>query len=209
MFGPEDFQKETDVSRETLEKFKTYAALLTKWQAKINLIGPGTSGDVWQRHFLDSAQLLPLVNDGADANPARTWLDVGSGAGFPGLVLALLGENVILVEPSAKRAAFLRQVIRDLGLKSEVMCEKIEKTRPFQVDIVTARALAEIDQLLAWGAPFLGENGEMWLLKGAKAEEELTSAHKHWNMTEEIFPSRTDVTGKVIRLSNISMAGDA
>jgi len=209
MFGPEDFQKATNVSRETLEKFQTYAALLAKWQEKINLIGPATRQDVWQRHFLDSAQLLPLVLMASPGKKRRLWLDIGSGAGFPGLVLALLGEKVVLVEPSAKRAAFLRLVIRETGVNAEVLQQKIEEISYFSVDIVTARALADIDQLLIWGAPFLAPGGEFWLLKGGKAEEELTSARKNWIMTEEIFPSRTGAGGKVIRLTNICMAGDA
>jgi 16S rRNA (guanine527-N7)-methyltransferase len=209
MFGPEDFQKTTNVSRETLEKFKIYAGLVAKWQEKINLIGPATREDVWQRHFLDSAQLLPLVQK---ANPDKgplTWMDIGSGAGFPGLVLALLGEKVTLVEPSAKRAAFLRQIIRETGVNVEVIQDKIEEIRPFPVDIVTARALASVDQLLVWGVPFLKVGGEFWLLKGARADEELTSARKNWIMTEELFPSRTEPGGRVVRLTEISMAGSA
>jgi len=207
MFGTEEFQKETNVSHETLEKFQTYAALLGKWQQKINLIGPATKEDVWRRHFLDSAQLLPLALKAYPKKKHRTWLDIGSGAGFPGLVLALLGEKVILVEPSAKRAAFLRQVIRETGLDIEVKQKKIEEISPFPVDVVTARALADIDQLVAWGAPFLAPGGEFWLLKGSRAEEELTLARKNWNMTEEIFPSRTAAAGQIIRLTNICMAG--
>ncbi|MCH8080929.1 MAG: 16S rRNA (guanine(527)-N(7))-methyltransferase RsmG [Proteobacteria bacterium] len=209
MFGPEDFQKAANVSRETLEKFKIYAALLSKWQNKINLIGPATREDVWQRHFLDSAQLLPLVQKAKPAKGPLTWMDIGSGAGFPGLVLALLGEKVVLVEPSAKRAAFLRQVIRETGVNAEIIQEKIEEIRPFPVDIVTARALANIGQLLAWGTPFLKAGGEFWLLKGARAEEELTSARKNWIMSEELFPSRTGPAGTVVRLTEIGMAGPA
>ncbi len=209
MFGPEDFQKATNVSRETLEKFKIYAGLLSKWQEKINLIGPATKEDVWKRHFLDSAQLLPLVQKAKPDKAPLTWLDIGSGAGFPGLVLALLGEKIVLVEPGAKRAAFLRQVIREASVNAEVIQEKIEEISLFPVDIVTARALADIAQLLAWGVPFLRQGGEIWLLKGARAEEELTSARKNWIMTEKVFPSRTEAGGKVVRLTNISMAGDA
>ncbi len=207
MFGPEDFQKATNVSRETLEKFKIYAGLLSNWQEKINLIGPATKKDVWQRHFLDSAQLLPIVQKARPDKAPLTWLDIGSGAGFPGLVLALMGEKVFLVEPGAKRAAFLRQVIREAGVNAEVKQEKIEEIRPFPVDIVTTRALAGIDQLLAWGVPFLRQGGEFWLLKGARAEEELTLARKNWIMSEELFPSRTEPGGRVVRLTEISMAG--
>ena len=210
MFGAEEFQKATNVSRETLEKFKLYVELLERWQKKINLIGPATRKDVWRRHFMDSAQLLPLVLGSELGNGSRSWLDLGSGAGFPGLVLSLLGEEkIFLVEPSSKRAAFLREAIRETGAKAEVIQSKIAEISHFPVDIITARALTSVDQLLAWGVSFLQEGGEFWLLKGNRVEQELTLARKNWNMAQEIFPSRTNPEGKIIRLRNISMAGAA
>lgn len=210
MFGPEDFLEATNVSRETLDKFKRYAELLAEWQAKINLIGPATTGDVWGRHFYDSAQLLPLVLKSSPGRGPRTWLDMGSGAGFPGLVLSLLGENsVFLAEPSAKKCAFLRQVIRETGAGAKILQAKVKDIETFPVDIVTSRALAPIADLLEWGAPYLREGGEFWLLKGNSAEEELTLVKKNWNMTTEIFPSKTGNGGKILRFSNIRMAGAA
>jgi len=210
MFGPEDFQKATDVSRETLDKFKRFAELLAEWQQNINLIGPATTKDVWGRHFMDSAQLLPLVLKCRPEKGPRTWLDIGSGAGFPGLVLSLMGEkHVYLAEPSAKRCAFMRQVIRETGGAAKILQAKVKDIETFPVDIVTSRALAPIADLLEWGSPFLREDGEFWLLKGNRAEEELTLAMKNWNMTVEIFPSKTDTRGKILRLSAVRMAGAA
>ena len=146
----EEFGKATDVSRETLEKFQIYYDFLLAWQKKINLIGRGTEKEIWRRHFLDSAQLLPLVKKHTALPEGRTWLDIGTGAGFPGLVLALLGEEVSLVEPNSKKCAFLRTVLRETEAKAKIYNSKIEDLSPFPVDLVTARALTSIDRLIAW-----------------------------------------------------------
>lgn len=200
MITAEEFQKAANVSRETLDRFRVYFELLLNWQKKINLIGPGTEKDVWGRHFLDSAQVLGLVNK-AGIKKNRSWLDIGSGAGFPGLVLSLLGENnVFLVEPSPKKCAFLRAVIRKTGARADVLQSKVEDLSPFPVDIVTSRALAPVEQLLEWGAPFLAEGGEFWLLKGETGDQELTLAMKNNNMKSEIFQSLTDKSGKILRI---------
>ncbi|MHA1544095.1 MAG: 16S rRNA (guanine(527)-N(7))-methyltransferase RsmG [Alphaproteobacteria bacterium] len=200
MTTPEEFQKAVNVSRETLNKFQIYHDLLLTWQKKINLIGPGTEKDIWGRHFLDSAQILGLVNE-VGPKKKRSWLDIGAGAGFPGLVLSLLGEDkVFLVEPSPKKCAFLRAVCRATEVGAEILQSKVEDLSPFPVDIVTSRALAPVEQLLEWGAPFLGEGGEFWLLKGETGDQELTLAMKNNNMKSEIFQSLTDKTGKILRI---------
>ena len=210
MFGPEEFQKATNVSRETLDNFKRYSQLLAEWQKKINLIGPATTENIWHRHFYDSAQLLPLIKKSGTGGLGRKIMDMGSGAGFPGLVLALMGENsVYLAEPSAKRCAFLRQVMRETGAGAEILQAKVKDIETFPVDIVTARALAPIATLIEWGLPYLREDGEFWLLKGSRVEEELTLAKKNWNMKTEIFPSKTGNGGKILKLSNIRMVGAA
>lgn len=198
----EEFGKATDVSRETLEKFRIYHDLLLAWQKKINLIGRGTEKEIWRRHFLDSAQLLPLVNKHTGFPKGRTWLDIGTGAGFPGLVLALMGEEVSMVEPNSKKCAFLRAVLRETGTQARVYNSKVEDLSPFPVDLVTARALTSIGRLIAWGRAFLKEASEIWLLKGETAEQELTSALKNNNMAAELFQSLTDPRGKVVRIRN-------
>lgn len=200
MTTPEEFQKAANVSRETLDRFRVYHDLLLTWQKKINLIGPGTEKDIWGRHFLDSAQILGLVNE-VGPKKKRSWLDIGAGAGFPGLVLSLLGEDkVFLVEPNPKKCAFLRAVIRKTGARAEVLQSKVQDLSPFPVDIVTSRALAPVEQLLEWGAPFLAEGGEIWLLKGETGDQELTLAMKNNNMKSEIFQSLTDKSGKILRI---------
>lgn len=202
MATKKEFQKTANVSRETLDRFQVYNDLLLNWQKKINLIGPGTEKDVWGRHFLDSAQVLMLVNK-AGIKKDRSWLDIGTGAGFPGLVLSILGEEkVFLVEPNPKKCAFLRTVIRETGAGAEVLQSKTQDLSPFPVDIVTSRALAPVHQLLDWGTPFLGGGGEFWLLKGETGDQELTLAMKNNNMKTEIFQSLTDPKGKIIRIRN-------
>ncbi len=198
--SPEAFQKTLNVSRETLAKFQIYQGLLQAWQKKINLIGPGTERDIWGRHFLDSAQILNLVNK-AGVKKNRSWLDLGTGAGFPGVVLALLGEReVYLVEPNPKKCAFLRTVIRETGIEAQVLQSKAQDISPFKVDIVTSRALAPVEQLLTWGLPFLAEGGEFWLLKGESGEQELTLAMKNHTMKIEVFKSLTETKGKILRI---------
>lgn len=207
-FGPEAFQIATDVSRETLERFHIYAALLKTWQKKINLIGPATMDEIWKRHFLDSAQLFSFVDKIPFEDDSRSWLDLGTGAGFPGLVLSLLGEHPIyLVEKNAKKCAFLRQVIRETGSTAEVLQSDVKTLKPFPVAIITSRALATIEQILSWGLPFLAINGEFWLLKGVGVEEELTFLEKTQKMKIDFFPSLTHSGGKIVRLYGIKKKG--
>ena len=200
-FGPEDFQTVTNVSRETLDKFQIYADLLQTWQGKINLVGPSTLGDIWERHFYDSAQLLPFINKTPLKDISRSWLDLGPGAGFPGLVLSLLGEHpVYLVERNPKKCAFLRQIIRETGAGAKVVQGDIETLEAFPVTIITSRALTTIKQILSWSLPFLDKKGEYWLLKGQDVEQELTFLKKNRNMKIELFPSATDKGGQIVRL---------
>jgi 16S rRNA (guanine527-N7)-methyltransferase len=155
--GPEEFRAATDVSRETLARLETYAALLTKWSGAINLVGRDTLREAWQRHFLDSAQLMDLLPPLPEGRERRI-LDLGSGAGFPGLVLAILGAGpVTLVESDAKKAAFLREAARITGAPAEVACARIESLLPSEIlpDVVTARALAPLPKLLELAEPFL------------------------------------------------------
>lgn len=203
-FGPDDFARTLDVSRETLDRLKCYAALLEKWQARINLVAKSTLPELWRRHFLDSAQLLPLVR-AAGPDPAETWLDLGSGAGFPGLVLATMGAgDVHLVESDQRKGAFLRQVIRETGADATVHSERIEALEPQRVDIITARALAPLDRLLPLAARHKRKDTEIWLLKGQHVEEELTQASISWNMRVEEFASQSDPLGRILRIRGLA-----
>lgn len=199
---PEEFAAATDVSRETLERLERYAALLVKWNRRINLVGRATIDDLWRRHMLDSAQLLPLIPDGAGS-----LIDLGSGAGFPGLVLAICGvENVHLIESDRKKCAFLREAAREAGAGVTIHNRRIEEVESFQADIVTSRALAPLSKLLDMAGPFTAKHSILLFLKGKHADEELTAAAKEWNMRVDQIPSHTDPEGMILRLEAISRA---
>ena len=156
-FSADDFRVETDVSHETLDRLRTYAALLEHWQERMNLVGPGSMGELWRRHFLDSAQLLPLVRAARPDRRNPLWLDLGSGAGFPGLVLAIMGAGEVhLVESNARKCAFLRQVIRDAGATAIVHNRRIEVLNHMEPDVITSRAVASVEQILEFCVHLIG-----------------------------------------------------
>lgn len=194
-----------DVSRETLSALETYAALLVKWQARINLVAKDSLADLWRRHFLDSAQLVPLLPPGE-----APITDLGSGAGFPGLVLAILtGRQVHLVDSDQRKGAFLLEAARMTGAKAKIHTTRIEAANAWSAEIVTARALASLDQLLDWAAPFLTPTTTCLFLKGAKAEDELTEAARFWTMETERRPSLTDSSGVILKLTHLQRRGSA
>jgi len=200
--GPEDFASRFGVSRETIDKLSTYESLLKQWQRTINLVGASTLGEIWNRHFADSAQLLALASP-----DAKHWLDLGSGAGFPGLVVAILlaqrgGANMTLVESDQRKAAFLREVARQTGVPVDILCERIEKA-PTQskVDVITARALAPLPQLLELAAPYFSQDTVGLFPKGREAQAEVDNALKQWEFSVALYPSQTDVEGRVIAVS--------
>jgi 16S rRNA (guanine527-N7)-methyltransferase len=188
------------VSRETLARLDAFVALLQKWQRKINLIGRGTEDSLWTRHIADSLQLLDL------APAARTWVDLGSGGGFPGLVIACAlaerpGARVHLVESNTRKAAFLREAARNLRLPALVHAERIEdfvSNFADSPDVVTARALASLEDLLAYAAPLMENGAQALFLKGQDVEAELTEAAKSWNIQADLVPSRTDRGGRIV-----------
>lgn len=201
-FGPDDFREWTGVSRETLERLKQYAALLVKWQRAINLVAPRTLPDLWYRHMLDSAQLWPLL-------PAETkvLIDLGSGAGFPGMVLAIMGvPKVHLVEADARKAMFLREAARiSLPRDSAVVVhpQRLEGLPPFPVDAITSRGLAPLSVLLRYAVDFIDEKTVCIFPKGARADEELTEAGKDWRMRIERVPSITNPAATIFRISEL------
>jgi 16S rRNA (guanine527-N7)-methyltransferase len=197
---PEEFAERTGVSRETLERLRRYAELLEKWNQRINLVGRGTMDDPWRRHMLDSAQLFPLIPD-----TAAGVADLGSGAGFPGLVLAIMGvENVHLIEADRKKCAFLREVARETGTNVTIHNERIEEIESFQADIVTSRALAPLAKLLDMAAPLTKKHSILLFLKGRNVDLELTEAAKEWNIRPDKIPSQTDPESFILRLEAIS-----
>ena len=196
---PDGFAGLTGVSRETLARLDAYAELLRRWSGRINLVSRNTLGDLWRRHFLDSAQLLPLI-----PNKTRHLVDLGSGAGFPGLVLAILGvPGVELVEADTRRCAFLREAARITEAAVTIRPCRIEAVPPHPVDVVTARACAPLDRLLDLARPFLAPDTICLFPKGERVEEELTLARKRWTMNVSVEPSLSDRRGVILRLQQV------
>lgn len=196
-YGPQEFRRDTGVSRETLTRLTDYVALLTKWQKAVNLIGSKTVPDLWRRHMLDSAQLFALI----DRPERRLWLDLGSGGGFPGLVVAIMGAGQVhLVEADRKKALFLREAARASGAAVTVHHGRIEKLAPFIADVVSARACAPLDRLLGYARPFMGEKSLGLFLKGQDVGFELTKATKCWKIKAQIVISRSDPSGRIVKL---------
>ena len=199
-FGPDAFRAATGVSRETLAVLGRYADLLARWQRRINLVGPATMPDLWRRHFLDSAQLLPLA-----PSTSGCWLDLGSGAGFPGLVLALLGvADMHLVESDGRKCAFLAEAARVTGARITLHHGRIETLTGVAAAVVTARACAPVARLLALSAGIATRHTVYLLPKGREVAAELTEAGESWSMQIERFPSQTDPRGTVLRLTEVA-----
>ncbi len=197
--APEGFQRATGVSRETLARLEAYAALLAKWQRRINLVSAASMDDLWRRHMLDSAQLFPYLPESF----ARL-VDLGSGAGFPGLVLAILGAGgVELIESDGRKCAFLAEAARVTETAVTIHNARIEALAAAPADVITARALAPLTKLLASAEPFLTCGSVCLFLKGAGVDEELTSAAKEWNMRASRHPSTTDPRGVVLHIQGI------
>jgi len=194
-FGPEGFAARTHVSRETLARLKAYADLLVEWNTRHNLVARSTVPDLWQRHFLDSAQLEPLIPAGIS-----TLADLGSGAGFPGLVLAAMRPDiaVTLHEATAKKCIFLRTAAERMALPVTIQNARIEDLSPKAYDVVTARALAPLPLLLSYAARLSGPNSVCLFLKGQNVGVELTEAHKSWNIEASQVPSQTDPSGAIL-----------
>lgn len=187
----------TTVSRETHERLERFADLLVQWNAKINLVSPRDIAQLWPRHIEDSLQLAELIPEGA------TITDLGSGGGFPGIILAIAtGNPVTLIESDQRKCAFLREAGRICEARVTVIAKRIEAASPPPADIITARALAPLNRLLEWARPLLKEDGFCLFLKGQKAQAELTEASADWHMSHTIVPSRTDPGGAIIKVSD-------
>lgn len=197
------------VSRETAGRLERYIDLLRVWQPKTNLIAPSTISSVWTRHVADSLQLLEL------APSAKTWIDLGSGGGFPGIVLASAladqhGAHVHLVERNAKKAAFLREALRVTGGCGTVHLAEIENfvdSDPPPADCITARALAPLNVLLSLAAPLISRGAKAWFLKGQDVEAELTESTKYWTVQAKLHPSRTSTDGRIVEIDQLSPKG--
>ena len=194
------------VSRETADRLQVLADTLARWQKTINLVGRAPLDDVWNRHILDSAQLLPLI-----PVTTRTLVDLGSGAGFPGLVIAALAPDldVTLIEADARKAAFLGEAGRHMGLEKSptIRIGRIESVAATKSDVITARALAPLGQLLAWAARHQGDTTICLFHKGKGWQAELTEAMKNWDIPVQPSNSVTDLDSVILRIGHFTNRG--
>ncbi len=197
------------VSRETLERLTLYLAMLADWQQRMNLVGPSTLPDAWQRHVLDSAQLQLIAGPAVEDAP-RTWIDMGTGAGFPGLVLAMLGEgHVHLVDSVAKKCRFLEAVVAatDLAPRVTIHNGRVEdlarQLSPISPQFITSRACAPLARLIPWGYAFHVKLTRWLVLKGQDVENELADANKVWKFSARLHPSLSDPRGRIVDLSAV------
>jgi 16S rRNA (guanine527-N7)-methyltransferase len=204
---PEQCMAGLSVSRETMDRLHRFADLLIRWNARINLVAPSSMGDLWLRHIADSAQLWSLR-----PASARSWIDLGSGAGFPGLVIAAIARDadpalaIELVESDARKCAFLREASRVMDAPCVVRCARIEDVPAAPRDVISARALAPLGRLLPMAERFIGPESVCLFLKGRHAEDELTEARRAWHTRTIIVPSATDPGGAILELSEIRRA---
>lgn len=202
MIFPDDFG--LCVSRETSDKLDVFRSLLIKWNPRINLVAHTTLVDVITRHFSDSAQLVGLANKAPDH-----WVDIGSGGGFPGLVVAiLLSETsprsvVTMIESDSRKAAFLRTVLRDTRVPGTVLAQRIEDAEPQQADVLSARALAPLPKLLSFADRHLSDNGTALLMKGQNWEKELSDARRQWHFSYVAHKSKTNANAMVLQIGDL------
>ncbi|MEX5727972.1 16S rRNA (guanine527-N7)-methyltransferase [Rhodovulum iodosum] len=194
-----------DVSRETFERLEIYAALLRKWNRAINLVSPASLDALWTRHIADSAQVFSLAPEGAE-----TWADLGSGGGFPGMVIAILAAElrpslaVTLVESDKRKATFLQAVARDTGVAADIRPARIEEVSPLGAEVLSARALAPLIVLLGYAERHLAAGGVALFPKGARHRGEVAAALASWQFDVQTVASRTEADGVILRIGGIS-----
>ena len=199
-FGQEDFARALNVSRETVARFARWQALLQHWSGAINLVSPASLAAFWSRHALDSAQLAQVA-----PGDAETFIDLGSGAGFPGLAIALMLMQerdiaMTLVEANAKKAAFLRAAIEATGAPAVVAHDRAEALPEQARDVITARALAPLERLLPLAERFCGDNTVMLFPKGRSVLKELDAVRGRWALDYEILPSDSDRDASILKI---------
>lgn len=194
-----------NVSRETFLKLKTYQTLLVEWQGKFNLVSKNTIDDAWNRHFLDSVQLFNLIPENT-----KIMYDFGSGAGFPGMVLAIIANEkmpeleINLVESTSKKTMYLNEVKKQTNTNVNILNSRIENLPLKVADVITSRAMSSLKDLLGYAFPFCHKNTICIFPKGKKYTEELAEAHKFWKFKCQILPSQQSDEGRILIISNIS-----
>ncbi|MGJ8546133.1 MAG: 16S rRNA (guanine(527)-N(7))-methyltransferase RsmG [Sulfitobacter sp.] len=193
-----------NVSRETIERLEIFQALVRKWSPKINLVAKSTLDHLWERHILDSVQLY------GHAPKFNHWVDIGSGGGFPGIVMAVIaveekgGAKFTLIESDQRKSVFLRTAIRELGLNATVLAQRIEAVEPTRCDVISARALHDLNGLLEHAERHLVPSGTALFMKGARWEEEHINAQKYWSYDLEAVKSTTDPSAAILKIKDIA-----
>ncbi|WP_243613454.1 16S rRNA (guanine(527)-N(7))-methyltransferase RsmG [Shimia aestuarii] len=205
--GEESVLESLDVSRETSDRLRLLADLLQKWNPKINLVSRSTLETLWDRHILDSAQVFDLV-----PHPVDHWVDIGSGGGFPGLVVAILAaqkdpaQKTTLIESDQRKCAFLRTVLRETGVSATVLTKRIEQADRQKADILSARALADLSQLCEFAERHLQSDGTALFPKGVTWQKELRQAEESWSFTPEVITSISEPEAVILKLGDIRRA---
>ncbi|MGP6088685.1 16S rRNA (guanine(527)-N(7))-methyltransferase RsmG [Antarctobacter jejuensis] len=193
-----------DVSRETCARLDHYLALLKKWNPRINLVARGTLEEAVDRHFSDSAQLLQILPE-----PPEHWVDLGSGGGFPGLVVAIVlaetspESRVTLIESDTRKATFLRTVLRETGVAGDVLAQRIEQAEPQNTGVISARALAPLHKLLAYARHHMAQDGTALFMKGENWEKEVEEARKQWQFSCTPHTSKTNSNAVVLEIGDL------
>lgn len=201
---------EQSVSRETFRKLETYADLLIQWNPKINLVSKSTIPDLWDRHIFDSAQIYENAPE-----KFASWLDIGSGGGFPGLVASIYASEkqpearFTLIESDQRKCAFLRTVARECGLRVSVTAKRIEAVDPIGADVLSARALAALPELLEFADRHLAADGTALFPKGARWRDEVDAAEKLWRFHWDALPSKTDSEAVILKIGGIERVQSA
>lgn len=204
--SPSEFAARVDVSRETLARLEIYAELLRKWNPAINLVSRATIDELWTRHILDSVQLFDVVPEGA-----KSWADLGTGGGFPGVVIAIMAAeqpdlSVTCIESDTRKATFLRTVLRETGVRGTILASRIEAVDPLGGDVVSARALAPLSKLLGYATHHLKPGGVALFAKGAEHEKEIEEALESWSFRVDKIASRTNPESVILRVREIERA---
>ncbi len=193
-----------DVSRETYDRLKHYESLVQKWSPKINLVAKSTLTDVWERHIVDSVQVCDLVSF------PETWVDIGSGGGFPGVVVAIIAAEkvpdcqVTLIESDQRKCAFLRTALRECGVKGRVISDRIEKVAPMGAGVLSARALADLSLLLEFAERHLSKDGIALFSKGVQWKKEVDNARSQWRFELESTKSWTEPDAVVLKIEGVA-----
>ena len=201
---------EIDVSRETKLRLETYVALVERWNPRINLIAKSTVQGIWSRHIADSLQIWPLVEPHVDPDKSQVWLDIGSGGGFPGMVLAILAKEATpnlkfhLVESDQRKTAFLRAVSRETGCTAQIHAERIECVDAINADIISARALAPLSVLFDMSLRHMSLNTVFFFPKGEKWPEEMEQAKKTWSFSAQAHTSKTNANAAILEIEGLT-----